>query len=62
MLRLFGANGLFIQLDLGLLSDVLGPLRSCFDFRDVILCMEGVCEVGTKIEIITEVMKRPNKD
>ena len=36
-IRLFGANGLFTRLNLGLLLDTLGPLRSCFDFHGVIL-------------------------
>jgi len=35
--EMFGANGLSSQWDLGLLSDALGPLRSCFDFRGVII-------------------------
>ena len=39
--RLFGANGLFCQLNLGLLLDTLGPLRSCFDFHGVILSVSN---------------------
>ena len=46
-----GANGLSIKADLGLLSDAVGPLRSCFDFRGVILFpkqLPGTCMLVRK--------------
>ena len=48
-LWLFGAKGLHCRQDLGLLLDILGPLRSCFDFHGVIL-------LRIFVEIVVEIV------
>ena len=46
-----GANGPSRQLKLGLLLDTLGPLRSCFDFQDVILSKKCRRKFITKFRV-----------